>query len=205
MAADNADDAAPSGAREALMLAAERLYSELGPSVALRDIAKESGQRNNAAVSYHFGSRDGLVEAILNLRSGAMENARLALLAGSDPGQLGFGDLVHILVEPMLVTPYKQGSTHYARFLEAIRSQHQIVDDDRWRTTRRILGMIEARLDDLPQGRRRLRTRSLGSSLFAIAADLERDREKGRRLPAVSDVVQMLTGLVTAGSSAPGS
>ena len=45
--------------RERIIVAAERLIAERGIDVPLRDIAVAADQRNNSAVQYHFGSRDG--------------------------------------------------------------------------------------------------------------------------------------------------
>jgi AcrR family transcriptional regulator len=49
-----------------LRRAAERLFAEHGvDGVSLRQITKGAGQRNVTAVNYHFGSRDGLLRAVL--------------------------------------------------------------------------------------------------------------------------------------------
>lgn len=49
-----------------LRRSAERLFAEHGvDGVSLRQITKEAGQRNVTAVNYHFGSRDGLLRAVL--------------------------------------------------------------------------------------------------------------------------------------------
>lgn len=190
--------------RERLLIAAERLYSEHGPGVALRDIARAAGQRNNAAVSYHFGTREGMVEAILDLRGSAMERARRELLESRDEGQLEVDDIVRVLLRPALEVPRQQGSTHFARFFEVIRS-YQVVDDlasptTRWPVTRALLAQVDRRIAHLPPASRRLRIRSLGSSMFAIVADLERDRELGRRPPDVEELVGMLSGIVLGGA-----
>jgi AcrR family transcriptional regulator len=52
--------------RIALIDAALRLCAEHGPEVPpLADIIAAAGQRNASAIQYHFGSRDGLLEAVL--------------------------------------------------------------------------------------------------------------------------------------------
>jgi AcrR family transcriptional regulator len=54
------------GAADALRVAAERLFAAHGvDGVSLRRITREAGQRNSTAVGYHFGSRDGLLLAVL--------------------------------------------------------------------------------------------------------------------------------------------
>src|SRR5689334_16334330 len=95
--------------REALILAAERLVAERGAKVPLREIAVEAGQRNNSAVHYHFGSREGLLHAVVERRNTALEERRLALLAERDVVEIR--DLLEVLVSPMLTVPYEEGST----------------------------------------------------------------------------------------------
>ena len=57
------------GAREQMIDAAERLASERGlGAMSLRDVMAEAGQRNKSAAQYHFGSREGLVEAVIEAR-----------------------------------------------------------------------------------------------------------------------------------------
>lgn len=52
--------------RNAILLAALQLYAEQGlQGVSLRTISARSGSRNSAAAHYHFGSRLGVIEAII--------------------------------------------------------------------------------------------------------------------------------------------
>lgn len=56
--------------RLSLLRAAERLMAEKGiDSVSLREVSVAAGQLNNSAVAYHFGSRDALIDAILERHS----------------------------------------------------------------------------------------------------------------------------------------
>jgi len=60
--------------RERLLRAGERLFAEQGiHQVRLREINALAGQRNSSALHYHFGSREGLVEAILSRHQTAMD------------------------------------------------------------------------------------------------------------------------------------
>lgn len=53
-------------AKHTLILAAMRLLAEYGvDSVSLRMINRESGSKNNSALHYHFGSKLGLIEALI--------------------------------------------------------------------------------------------------------------------------------------------
>jgi TetR/AcrR family transcriptional regulator, regulator of cefoperazone and chloramphenicol sensitivity len=60
--------------RQKLLRAGERLFAQRGIyQVRLREINALAGQRNSSALHYHFGSRDGLVEAILSQHQTAMD------------------------------------------------------------------------------------------------------------------------------------
>lgn len=85
------DAPAPPDTRERLLDVAERLFAEHGiEKVSVREIVRESGQRNVSAAQYHFGSRDALIAALVERRIrviDAMRHARLdALLAAGEPG-----------------------------------------------------------------------------------------------------------------------
>ena len=78
----------PAGARSAheatkgkILDAAERLFAQSGlERVSMRDITRAAGV-NLAAVNYHFGSKDGLIEAVFDRRLTPLNARRLAALA----------------------------------------------------------------------------------------------------------------------------
>jgi AcrR family transcriptional regulator len=64
-----------------LLITAERLFAQYGPDGAsLRQIAAEAGYAGAAAIQYHFGSKDGVVKAILDYRQPAIDARRIELL-----------------------------------------------------------------------------------------------------------------------------
>lgn len=66
--------------REAILDAAEDLFSKNGfRAVSMREIAQASGA-NLGSISYHFGSKDGLLRAIYERHSGPMNRRRQELL-----------------------------------------------------------------------------------------------------------------------------
>ena len=105
-----------SDGRTRLLETAERLYAERGlDGVSLREITEAAGQRNNAAVHYHFGGRDGLVRALFELRFAALDQRRADLLAGlgDDPS---LEDLVRVLVVPFAEAA-GDDEGHWVRFV----------------------------------------------------------------------------------------
>lgn len=68
--------------REALLLAAERLFAERGMhAVSNRQISEAAGQGNNAAVTYHFGTKEVLVRAIVRRHAALTDQIRTRLVA----------------------------------------------------------------------------------------------------------------------------
>lgn len=63
--------------REALARAAEHIFARVGVHAAqTRDIIRLAQQGNDSAVHYHFGSREGLLQAICESHIAEMEPAR---------------------------------------------------------------------------------------------------------------------------------
>ncbi|MER7702666.1 TetR family transcriptional regulator [Kitasatospora sp. NPDC097605] len=82
------------GTRERLLRAAEELFATRGVEASMtKDIVRLAGQSNPSAVQYHFGSREGLLEAIMAARQERTERAlapHLPALAEADlSGLLG--------------------------------------------------------------------------------------------------------------------
>ena len=75
-----ATSAAGESTRGALLRAAERLFAELGIGpTSTRAILREAGQRNESALHYHFGGREGLIDALYSERGAqvALERERM--------------------------------------------------------------------------------------------------------------------------------
>lgn len=196
------------GSRGLLLEAAERVMAERGLDVPLKDIALEAGQRNNSAVPYHFGSREGLIRAVIELRTAPQEARRVELLADLERsgGRAELGVLVGMLVRPACELPYAAGATHYARFVEQVRNRPALADVefavDRWPAAQIAASKLAQELGDLPVEVRRRRIETLIGVQFSMLADLER-RWDGAGSPApsadvVDDLVSMLVGMLSA-------
>lgn len=65
--------------RERFIAAAQQLYAERSiDSVSLNEITVAAGQKNRNALQYHFGSREGLLQAILDFHSEQVSALRTA-------------------------------------------------------------------------------------------------------------------------------
>lgn len=107
--------------REALIRAGERLFGERGiAAVSLREVAAAAGQGNNSAVRYHFGSRDGLVDAIFTYRMERIDERRRAMLAQAAPSP-GTRELLEAFVFPFAESiGHEDGVSWYARFVRQV-------------------------------------------------------------------------------------
>ena len=82
--------------RARLIRAGERRFAADGVVGArLKDIVRDAGQANDSAVGYHFGSREGLLEAIVERHIAAMDRQREVPPAGAD-----LRELVTAIVRP---------------------------------------------------------------------------------------------------------
>ena len=90
--------------RLALIRAAEQLFAARGvDAVSLREVSSAAGQANNSAVAYHFGSREGLIDAILERHSAPIQErytAQIELLERQ--GALTARAVIEILVLPIV-------------------------------------------------------------------------------------------------------
>ncbi len=90
--------------RLSLMRAAEKLFSARGvDAVSLREVSETAGQRNNSAVLYHFKSREGLIDAILNRHADPIQAryvAQLDLLQSQ--GKVELRTILDVLVRPLV-------------------------------------------------------------------------------------------------------
>jgi hypothetical protein len=107
----------------------------------------------------------------------------------------------------MLTVPYEHGATHYARFLEQVRTHPALAADTNLdRAGRAAVRLIILRLDralrDLSPALRRRRLRVLPTVLFALLADRERAVCAGHLPPgdqdSASELVDLVIGMLTA-------
>lgn len=68
--------------REKLIVAGQRLFADQGVfRVPLRLVVDQAGQKNASALHYHFGGREGLLQAIIERNNESIEAERAEMLA----------------------------------------------------------------------------------------------------------------------------
>lgn len=191
--------------RERLIRAGERRFAREGVAGArLRDVVRDAGQANDAAVGYHFGSREGLLAAISERHVAAMDEAREPVDAA-----MGVRELVDAIVRPtsgLLATP---SGRDFLRIMEQLAGWSGL---DTAHLSPALAGTVLAsQLDTLKvvlsgahgHATARARTASLAVFLTASLADRARAVERGGRMAVahgryVDDLITMLAGAMTA-------
>lgn len=99
---------------------ASRLVAEGGwTGLTLRAVQAASGQRNKSAAQYHFGSREGLIEAVLVSGMTPVNSRRQQMLDDLDRSIAApeLRQLADVLVRPLAECTVGVPSSTYARFL----------------------------------------------------------------------------------------
>lgn len=89
--------------RERILATAEQLFAEGGVATTSLRTITSLARVNLAAVNYHFGSKEALIEAVYERRLGPLNRARLANLDALEQrgGALAVDDIVRAFVEPI--------------------------------------------------------------------------------------------------------
>ncbi len=201
--------------RQRLVDAATRGFAEHGVHTAsLLEITRQAGQRNRGAVHYHFGSRTGMLVAVLEQhleRLAARERELLdAALAGADddlrPG-------VEALVRPALELAElgSQGRCYLMILAELVEEDPEAMDPEVVRALERLGGydvyhLLEQRLAALPDDVRSERLSLVTAFILRTIADRSRSGERtppGRRQLATEPFARNLLDMVVGMLSAP--
>lgn len=192
------------------MQAGERLFARKGVDrVRLREINELAGQRNSSALHYHFGSRDGLVLAILRRHQDDVdaEVARQLDQWEREGHQPDVREIAAAVVRP---EAEKLGSPSGRDFLRIVpyvvpglsATLRKGRAEPLTPQTRRVLDLFEARVGELPSELRRERLVVYMLMLTAVLADRAQQLESRSRPPLeheqfVEHVLDMVEGVFT--------
>lgn len=112
---------------ERLKVEAQRLFANRGiDGVTVRDIATAAGQKNPAAVGYHFGSKEALVRELIVDGAkiiDARRNDQLDALEDAG-GPTSISQIVEILIYPSVNLAAPGETDTYNRFLHMVTMSH---------------------------------------------------------------------------------
>lgn len=176
--------------------------------MSLREVQTMAGQKNKSAAQYHFGSREGLIEAVLTSRMAAVSARRFELLARLDArnGPTELRDLVEALVLPVAEHTVARPGSHWARFVsqctadpEAVAVVQRSVEGASYRD---VQSRLDRHLVDLPEPIRLRRLEHAIGLAFASLAAAEASRDAGvtPRMPIaaqISDLIDVCVGILS--------
>lgn len=194
----------------ALILAAERLFAERGiEGVALRQINQAANQKNMSAAHYHFGSRDGLVNAVLQYRLPELDARRRELL-GRNVAVKDIRFYLEAFIAPLVaeLQPREEGN-HYIRFMqqyERFRGSYDFVRELTPASVEIYAG-LEGLISYLPPEISRLRIGYMINMIHSVLATAEERLATGEVLFGdveliASNLIDMIAASLTAPLSA---
>ncbi|MEU1208612.1 helix-turn-helix domain-containing protein [Nocardia sp. NPDC005825] len=196
--------------RDKLLDVAEQLFAERGVDATLiGDIVQGAGQRNPSALRYHFGSRDGVLQAILSMHLGAVEQRRAQLLAQwPEPGPGTARDAVVLIVAPLTEELESASGRHYLQILGQMIHRFDQAQMDyisvSYPSMARAVRLMGQTIDHLPDPVVEERVRTVLRLTTSMLSARARDLAKGGELPLSARAFeQNLLAMATASLTAP--
>jgi AcrR family transcriptional regulator len=195
-------------ARARMIAAAERLAAERGlGATSLREVQLAADQRNKSAAHYHFGSREGLIEAVLVARMGPINERRVELLLALDARGDGADrrGLLEAFVRPIVEHTIARPGSHWARFLLQCAADPLVADivarSAEGHGYRDVVNRLAAGLDHLPPALRTSRLEYMQGLVFTSLAATEHSLGTRRtpRLPVeaqLNDLVDLCLAIL---------
>jgi AcrR family transcriptional regulator len=118
----------PADGRLRLLAAAERLFATRGLEVPNREIVATADQHNQSAITYHFASRAGLIDAVCERHETPIAQHRQQLIArlpGS--GERTTRQLVEAHIRPLAAEMLRFAPSYWARLTEM-----RLADEPLW-------------------------------------------------------------------------
>ncbi len=203
--------------RARLIAAAEQLFAERGiDSVSMNEVQRAAGQKNKSALQYHFGTKEQLIEAILEKHVPGIELRRHEILDALEAeGRIEVRELMKALVVPLFekLDDPDGGRAYVSIYAQLVGSP---AGSDRWRnamTTNRGAGRLMRLLDrvvpPLPEPVRMARYLMVTELLFHGISDFGRLSttapplfSPSSRALFVSTLVDVLAAVTSASASA---
>ena len=198
--------------RDRLIEAGTRLFAEQGiDAVRVREINTLAGQRNSSALHYHFGSREGLLQAILAEHREPMERQRAAMLDVLDrEGRTGdLRAIVATMVLPLTVELSTPLGRAYLRILPQYIGRYSPSFSRLTRAygpdgIRRTIAYAIACLGDLPLAEREMRVDLTMEYVTYAVARRAREIDEGESLRLPEErFVSLVLDLAVGGLESP--
>jgi AcrR family transcriptional regulator len=187
-----------------MMRTATKLFAERGiHAVSVRELTEAAGQRNASALHYHFGSREGLLDAILEAHQSSIDAARDDLLPHD--GEPDLESAVRALVVPLADALRTVEGREYLRVIAQVMSSMDVAaaQTSGPPNARRAVEAIMRELSDVSAPVRIVRTAHSLLMITTALANRARLVDAGTKLQLghdafVADVVTGTLGLLRA-------
>lgn len=145
--------------RRRMKQVAQRLFALRGvDGVSIKDIVAAAGQRNNASLHYHFGSKEALIGELLIDGAKQIDTTRQAMLdeMAAKGGPVDVRSVLEALICPVsLMTEDEEHGKTYIRFIANLQMNHRAFFrrtlGERWNAGyRRCLDLLRELLVDVP-------------------------------------------------------
>lgn len=169
------------------MQVAERLFATKGVGATLvADIVQGAGQRNPSALSYHFGSREGVLQAILVSHQERIEQDRSRLLESwPAPGPVTARDVVRLVGQPLVDQLREEPGRRYLCILGQIIDRLDIHAttglSDRYPSMASAIDLMKDQVHTLPAPVVTERVRAVLLMMTTVLAARARELSSGRR------------------------
>jgi AcrR family transcriptional regulator len=205
------------GTRERLLDVAEALFSTQGiGATSLRALTREAGV-NLAAVHYHFGSKDALLDAVVGRRAKPVNDERMAALARARAAVGGGAPRVEDTLRAFLMPGLRSleaegdGRKRLSRLVARIEAQPPETVETLWRkhfgeVGQHFLESIQEALPHLPGQLVTDRFRfAMGTLSYLFSGNFDLDIIPGHPTHPVADTarVAQVIGFLAAGLQAP--
>lgn len=195
--------------RNRLLAEAERLFAEEGIwRVRVQDIVAAAGQRNSSALSYHFGSRREVLDAILREHGEPIDQERGEVWAALDDNRTPA--LIEALIQPLTRRLATSSGRCYLRIVAQLSAGFSRWDFDPTHVPANLNAILRLLRDQASaDGKAQSDERVLGMIQLMTASLAERARciEAGDSMAIDEDgyaanLVDMLAGVIEAPSRA---
>ncbi len=185
-------------AKPALIRAGEELFAREGiHGTRINELTERAGQRNQSALHYHFGSRDGLLQAIIERHVSVVDGERAGLLTSLGP-RATLRELVAVVVTPLAGELRSASGRDYLRIVPQL-----LKSDVNPPALMQALARAELLLADLAPPLRSERLRSmiqLATTLLAVRAVAIEDGDAMQldEPDFIANLIEMCTAILQA-------
>jgi AcrR family transcriptional regulator len=197
----------PAEGRLRLLAAAERLFATRGLEVPNREIVATAEQHNQSAITYHFASRAGLIDAVCERHETPIAQHRQQLMARlPGPEDRTTRQLVEAHIQPLAAEILRCAPSYWARLSEML-----LVDEPLWfghgsESQTELLELMVAHLSHLQESEAADRVALTARFLNSGLARWEHDSEAGvDDVAPLASFTLLLTDLAVAMLDAPAS